>query len=204
MRRIAIVLFALRVSAGIGATADFGSMFPANLNDSWTLERFAEPSAALRGTASTSTGWRRFEGLFDMTLLLRPRGSQVYVWGEGKEPRQLLYDFAAPEGATWPVCFRGPVGSVTVAERRAEVTTAFGPMKNCAAFNFRWENLADTGVDTQWFCPGVGLVKQTKATIAGPYAEYTVAASIRGKIAIGYLGQGVNVRIDQGKALSGS
>jgi len=202
MRRIAIVLFALLVSAGIGATADFGSMFPANLNDSWTLERFAEPSADVRVTAITSTGWIRFEGLFDMTLLLRPHGSQVFVWPDGN--RQLLYDFAAPVGSTWPVAFRGVVGSVTVAERRADVTTAFGPMKNCAAFNFRWENLADTGVDTQWFCPGVGLVKQTKATIAGPYAEYTVAASIRGKIAIGYLGQGVNVRIDQGKALSGS
>jgi len=202
MRRIALVLFALLVSAGIGATADFGSMFPANLNDSWTLERFAEPSADVRVTAITSTGWIRFEGLFDMTLLLRPHGSQVFVWSEGN--RQLLYDFAAPVGATWPVALRGVVGSVTVAERRADVTTAFGPMKGCAAFNFLWESLADTGVDTQWFCPGVGLVKQTKATIAEPYAEYTVAASIHGNITIGYLGQGVNVRIDQGKAPSGS
>jgi hypothetical protein len=146
----------------------------------------------------------RFDGLFDMNLLLWPHGSQVYVWGDTREPRQLLYDFAAPQGTTWPVELRGLVGSVTVAEKRAAVTTAFGPKKNCTAFNFLWENLADTGVDTQWFCPGFGLVKQTKTTIAGPYAEYTVAASIHGDIAIGYLGQGINVRIDQGKASSGS
>ncbi len=205
MRRLAIVLFScLLVSAGIAATADFGAMFPANLNDSWVLERFAEEPTNVRVTAITETGWMRFEGLFDMSLLLRPHGSQIYVWGDGREPRQVLYDFAAPEGATWPVAFRGLVGSVTVAERRAAVTTAFGPMKSCTAFNFLWENLADTGVDTQWFCPGVGLVKQTKATIAGPNAEYTVAASIRGNIAIGYLGQGINVRIEQGKAPTGS
>ena len=202
MRRIALVLLALLVSAGIGATADFGSMFPANLNDSWTLERFAEPSADVRVTAITSTGWIKFEGLFDMNLLLRPHGSQVFVWSEGN--RQLLYDFAAPVGSTWPVQFRGVVGSVTVAERRADVTTAFGPMKGCAAFNFLWESAADTAVDAQWFCPGVGLVKQTRATISESFAEYTVAASIHGNITIGYLGQGVNVRIDQGKAPSGS
>ena len=202
MRRIALVLLALLVSAGIGATADFGSMFPANLNDSWTLERFAEPSADVRVTAITSTGWMKFEGLFDMNLLLRPHGSQVFVWSEGN--RQLLYDFAAPVGSTWPVQFRGVVGSVTVAERRADVTTAFGPMKGCAAFKFLWESVADTAVDTQWFCPGVGLVKQTRATISESFAEYTVAASIHGNITIGYLGQGVNVRIDQGKAPSGS
>ena len=205
MRRIVIVLVScLLVSAGIAATADFGQMFPANLNDSWALERFAEEPTNVRVTGIDQAGWVRFEGLFDMNLLLRPYGPQVYVWGDGREPRQLLYDFAAPEGATWPVAFRGLVGSVTVAERRVDVDTAFGPMKGCTAFNFVWENLADTGVDAQWFCPGVGLVKQTKATIAGPYAEYTVAASIRGDIAIGYLGQGMNVRIDQGRAPGGS
>jgi hypothetical protein len=205
MRRIAIALFScLLVSAGIAATADFGAMFPANLNDSWVLERFAEPSTNVRVAGTTPTGWVRFTGLFDMNLLLWPDGPQVFVWGDGREPRQLLYDFAAPQGTAWHVEFGGLVGSVTVAEKGAAVDTAFGPMTRCAAFNFLWENLADTGVETQWFCPGVGLVKQTKTTIAGPYAEYTVAASIRGDIAIGYLGQGINVRVETGTASSGS
>lgn len=205
MRRIAIVLFScLLVSAGIAATADFGPMFPANLNDSWVLERFAEEPTTVRVTAIDQVGWVRFEGLFDMNLLLWPQGAQVYVWGDGREARQLLYDFAAPLGAAWHVEFRGMAAHVTVAEKGATVNTAFGTMTRCTAFNFLWENLADTGVETQWFCPALGLVKQTKATIAGPYAEYAVAASIRGDIAIGYLGQGMNVRIEHGKAPSGS
>jgi hypothetical protein len=215
MRRIAIVLSCcLLVSAGIAAAEDAGiaatedminAMFPADVNDSWVLERFAEPATDVRVTEILArTGWMRFEGLFDMNLLLWPHGAEVFVWGDGREPRQLLYDFGAPQGTEWHVAFGGLVGSVTVAEKDAAVTTAFGPMKSCTAFNFLWENLADTGIETQWFCPGVGLVKQYKTTIAGPYAEYTVAASIRGHIATGYLGQGVNVRIDQGDASSGS
>jgi hypothetical protein len=205
MRRMAVVLSCcLLGSAGIAAPGDSGAMFPADLNDSWVLERFAEPPTNVRVTAITETGWMSFEGLFDTTPLLRLHRSQVFVWGDGREPTQMLYDFSAPQGTSWDVAFRGLVGSVTVAEKDAAVTTAFGPMKSCTAFNFLWENLADTGVETQWFCPGVGLVKQSKTTIAGPYVEYTVAAAIRGDIAIGYLGQGVNVRIDQGKASSGS
>jgi hypothetical protein len=205
MRRTAIFLVSvLLVSAGIAATADFGEMFPADLNDSWVLERFAEPSTDVRVTAITPTGWRRFEGLFDRTLLLRPRATQVFVWVDGRQSRQLLYDFAAPEGTAWHVDLRGLVGSVTVAQKDAAVTTAFGRMEGCTAFSFLWESLADTGIATQWFCPGVGLVKQEKSTITGGYAEYTVAASIRGEIEIGYLGQGVNLRVEQSKAPSGS
>jgi hypothetical protein len=205
MRRIAVALFScLLVSAGIAGSADSGAMFPANLNDSWVLERFADPQTSIRVTATSGSGWTRFAGLFDMTLVLRPHGDQVFVWGDGSRPIQLLYDFAAPQGTSWPVEFHGLVGSVTVAEKDVAVTTAFGPRKGCTAFAFLWENLADTGVEGQWFCPGVGLVKQDKTTIAGVYAEYTVAASIGGDIAIGYLGQGINVRIDRGTATSGS
>jgi hypothetical protein len=205
MRRLVIVLVScLLVSAGVAATVDCGEMFPANLNDSWVLERFGESETNVRVTAIDQVGWVRFEGLFDTNLLLWPYGDQVHVWGDGREAWQLLYDFAAPQGTVWPVEFRGLAGSVTVAEKDVTITTAFGPMEHCTAFNFLWENLADTGVEAQWFCPGIGLVKQTKTTIAGPYDESTVAAVVRGDIAIGYLGQGMNLRIDQGKAPSGS
>ena len=206
MRRSFIVLLScLLMSAGIAAAADVGEMFPANLNDSWALERFGEAEANIRVTAIDQAGWHRFEGLFDMTLMLWPRGDQVYAWRDGRAAMpQLLYDFAAPLGAAWHVDLRGLRGHVTVAEKDAKVDTAFGPLGACTAFDFLWENLADAGVETQWFCPGIGLVKQTDTTIAGPAVEYTRAAAIGGDIMIGYVGQGMNVRIDQGKARGGS
>lgn len=203
MRRLSIVLVAcLLLSAGIAAAADVGEMFPANLNDSWTLEQFGESELSIRVTEVTSAGWVRFDGLFDMNLLLWPRGDQVYVW-DGKEARELLYDFAAPLGAAWHVELRGVPTHVTVVEKDAKVDTAFGPMEACTVFGFRWES-TDIGIETQWFCPGIGLVKQTRIGFGGAVAEYTMAAAIRGEIAIGYVGQGMNVRIQQGKARSGA
>lgn len=200
MRKIAIVLCsALLVSLGTAAGAASTVMFPANLNDSWVLQRFAEPESQVRVVQVTKVGWVQFEGLFDMKLWLKPQGNRVFT-----KPAHLLYDFAAPVGETWHAVIGKLEGSVTVAEKDARVTTAFGPKTGCTAFVFQWDNLADAGVALQWFCPGIGLVKQDKLTIAGVFTEQTAVASVLGQIAVGYVGQGMNVRADKTAAASGS
>jgi hypothetical protein len=184
------------------AAADFWAgfeMFPADVNDTWVLQRFSEPGSQVRVAAVTETGWVRFEGLFDTSLWLKPHGKKVFT-----KTTQVLYDFDAPQGTEWAVKIGGLVASVTVAEKDANVTTAFGPKTGCTAFAFVWENLSDAGVARQWFCPQIGLVKQDKITIAGIETEDTVAAAVRGTIIHGYVGQGMNVRLDRRVASAGS
>jgi hypothetical protein len=204
MKRIAIVLLSGLVgSFGMAVTADSGEMFPAHLNDCWMMQAFSGPETDIHVRAVTKTGWLHFDKLFDMGVWLKPEGTKVFVRSDSG-PKALLYDFGAAQGAQWTVAFGGLFGSVTVAEKDARVATAYGTKEGCVAFAFVWDNMADAGVATQWFCPGLGLVKQDKLSIAGLVTEYTSAAAIRGEIELGYLGQGMNVRLDQGKAYSGS
>jgi hypothetical protein len=205
MRRIAIVfLCGLIGSLGMAVPADSAEMFPAHLNDCWMLQTFSGPSTDIQVTEVTKTGWLRYEKLFDMGVWLKPQGTRVFVRPDARSPKALLYDFDAAQGTQWPVEFGGLVGSVTVAERDATVGTAYGTRAGCTAFSFAWDNLADAGVAMQWFCPDLGLVKQDKLSIAGVVTEYTAAAAIRGEIELGYLGQGMNVRLDQGDAFGGA
>jgi hypothetical protein len=200
MRKVALVMAsAVIVSLGMASAVESAEMFPANLNDNWVLQRFNQPSSQLRVTAVNKGGWAHFEGLFEMDLWLKSTTTRVYA-----KPMQKLYDFAAPKGTEWDIRLGKLSGIVTVAEKGADLETALGPQKGCTAFSFAWEGLADTGVALQWFCPGTGLVKQDKLTIAGVETESTVAASIRGALQIGYLGQGMNVRVDQGAPEAGS
>lgn len=205
MKKIAIVLLSgLIGSLGMAVTANSGEMFPAHLNDCWMLQTFSATPTDIHVTSVTGAGWMRFEKLFDMNLWLKPQGTKVFVRTDASSPKALLYDFAAAQGAQWPVEFGKLVGSVTVAEKDATVGTAYGPRAGCTAFSFLWDNLADAGVAMQWFCPDLGLVKQDKSSIAGLVTEYTSAAAIQGEIEIGYLGQGMNVRLDQGNAYGGT
>jgi hypothetical protein len=204
MKRIAIVLLSgLIGSLGMAVTADTGEMFPAHLNDCWMVQAFSGSSTDIHVTAVTRTGWLRFDKLFDMDVWLKPERDRVFVRSDGST-KALLYDFGAVQGTQWNVEFGGLVGSVTVAEKDARVGTAYGTRAGCTAFSFVWDNLADAGVAMQWFCPDLGLVKQDKLSIAGVVTEYTSAAAIQGEIELGYLGQGMNVRLDQGNAYSGT
>jgi hypothetical protein len=205
MRRIAITLLAgLLVSLGTNAPAASSTgMFPAALNDGWMLQRFGEEQTQIRVTAATRPGWMLFEGLFDMDLWLRPSGARVYARTQATTPQQLLYDFEAAQGREWEVELGDLVGFVMVAEKDATVDTAFGTKVGCTAFGFHWDNLADAGIELQWFCPGLGLVKQHKSYIAGVHTEYVVAAAIGGTIEVGYIGQGMNVRLDRFVANAG-
>jgi hypothetical protein len=201
MRRIVIVLCSvLLVSMGTGAGAADTVLFPAHVNDSWMLQRFSEPASAVRVTNVTPAGWARFEGLFDMSpLWLKVSGNKVFT-----KPAHVLYDFTAAQGAQWNVVVGKLTGSVSVMEKDANVMTSFGAKTGCTAFAVLWNDLADVGVATQWFCPGIGLVKQEKFTIAGVETEYTASSAVSGEISVGYVGQGMNVRLDKSEAVAGS
>ena len=109
-------------------------------------------------------------------------GPQVFtrdgdrVFEVREEDRRLWYDFSAPVGESWTI---EPFGedaddmmggaTVTVQSRTDEVELPYGTFSECIHFAFTPpSNLADAGLLDQWFAPGVGLVKMTVQTIAGP------------------------------------
>jgi len=207
MRRMLVVFCGLLLSIGLCLAAQAADLFPANVNDAWSLHRFGEESSRVHVLSEGLADWKRFQGLFDTTLWLLPRRSEVLVWDEASSAVQVLYDFDAPVGATWPVAFGAAgdhlTGQATVVTKEAGVQTAFGPRTGCTTFGFVWDGLADAGVVTQSFCPGLGLVRQERLSFAGVEAEVTVAEAVDGVITTGYLGQGMNVKVEQAIAAPG-
>jgi intracellular proteinase inhibitor BsuPI len=208
MRRATITLSALFAVLTFVSIAQPADMFPTNVNDSWSLQRFTQSASHLRVASISKTGWRRVEGLFDVDLWLYPQGRKMFVWDESQGASQVLYDFDASPGAQWSIDFGSSgyrlTGSVRVVAKGVTVSTAFGPLSGCTTFSFAWENLADTGVSQQSFCPGVGLVSQERSTFMGAEPEQTVARSVQGVIATGYAGHGMNVRLERAAATRGT
>jgi len=101
-------------------------------------------------------------------------GDRVFEVLDGD--RRLWYDFSAPVGESWTIePFDGSDedmmggATVTVQSRADEVRVPYGTFSECIHFAFTPPpNLADAGLLDQWFAPGVGLVKMTVQTIAGP------------------------------------
>ena len=208
MRKAAIALSALLAVFSLVSLAEPADMFPTNVNDSWSLQRFTQPASHLRVASIGKTGWRRVEGLFDVDLWLYPQGRRMFVWDESQGASQVLYDFDAATGAQWRIDFGSSAyrltGTVRVVAKGVALQTAFGPVSGCTTFSFAWENLADTGVSLQSFCPGIGLVSQERSTFMGPDAEQTVARSVQGVVATGYVGHGLNVRLERAAAGRGT
>ena len=97
---------------------------------------------------------------------------KVLEWGEGKT--RLLYDFEAPEGASWKIESLGDGSDlldgtdVTVLNTSEAVKVPFGAFNNCVHFGMRPRpGLADAGVTDMWFAPDVGMIKWTEIWIGG-------------------------------------
>jgi len=202
MRRTLIVFCGLLLSIGLGLGAQAADLFPANVNDTWSLHQFTGESSRVQVVSEGRAGWKRFQGLFDRTLWLLPHHSRVLLWNETARATQVLYDFDAAVGDRWPIAFGTPAdrltGSVTVVTKEDKIQTAFGPRTGCMTFGFVWDGLSDAGIISQSFCPDLGLVRQDRLTFAGVDTEVTVAEAVGGLITTGYLGQGMNVRVDEG------
>lgn len=96
---------------------------------------------------------------------------RIFEVREGKE--RLLLDLNAAEGASWTIEGGGEDildGSVmTVISRTGRVEVPEGIFENVLHLGIKPNpHLSDAGVTEAWFAPGVGLVKWTETTIAGP------------------------------------
>jgi hypothetical protein len=184
VRRLAAALALVLVPPAVALTrAQPEQLFPIARGDRWTLR---EPGSGLPRTVSIRQGVSGLElfgfpGLTDGTRLRRA-DTDVRVWEPYRQRWVTLLRFG-PRGTRYTVDLRGaPVWNV---EARVLSTTAVirdyrGRVhRGCTRFAFRYHGLADAGLTELTFAPGVGLVRVSQTSFAGPRTSVLVSARIR-------------------------
>lgn len=176
------------------------SYFPLGVGDRWVYNR--------TGTGSAST-WKAevaetaVSGSPSQVYLLNGyfpgvprwvrtnRGGTVTELAPAEAREYLWYRLGAPVGTSWelqlaptptalPVaddCVNG--SRVVVASRDDVVSVPAGQFTRVVRVDFH-SRCADAGITSEWFAPGVGLVRREEASIAGPVVSELVMAELDG------------------------
>ena len=116
-------------------------------------------------------------------LRVRAAGRAVVAWDPADQRWEPLFRLGAVAGTTYSVDLAGlPLWrflAVTVESRRTVVSDARGKtLRNCVRLVFSARKpIADAGLEELVFAPGVGFVRTSEQTIAGPRVR--VLASLR-------------------------
>ena len=133
----------------------------------------------------TSGPWYRFDSFIGLSSQwVAYRGDALFVWDAGAGRAVRLFDFAAQPGTSWPVDFSRQFGAgatMTLAANDETVRTGAGTFDDCRRFTFQTPpGVADAGWGSIWFAPGVGVVKWTQNSFAGPVVYALQTASVGG------------------------
>lgn len=134
----------------------------------------------------------RMEGYFQgpPRVVRADRGGAVRELGPGGDREYLWYMLGAPVGTTWqlqlaPSPTAGPLGDcvdgsrLVVASRNEVVKVPAGEFTRVVRIDFR-SHCVDAGITSEWFAPGVGLVRREETSIAGPVVSELVQAELGG------------------------
>lgn len=122
--------------------------------------------------------WSNFAGLGDTFIYTEAHHDWLWLWnGQGYT---LVGDLGGAVGSTravdMPPCNRG---TATIA-RRGTLQTPAGAFNDVTEVQFR-TSCADAGVTGMWFAKGVGLVRWTEQSIAGPRTYELAQAFVGGQ-----------------------
>jgi hypothetical protein len=96
----------------------------------------------------------------------------------------LWYLLGAPVGTSWTLALAQPELSclagarLTIGARDEVVTVPAGEFHNVVRVDYSGSQCADAGITTEWFAPGVGLVRRSETTIAGALISDLVTAEL--------------------------
>ena len=156
--------------------ADTAIYFPLAVGNSWSYAvegRFASGTVAVQVTEAAEVEGRQYfvlEGYTPQPALVRltSQGRLVEL-RRASGTEHLWYDFAAAEGTIWTSELpHRCLGEAKLASRRSEVEPPTGPINNGLVIGYGPTNCADAGIQEEAFAPGIGLVRRTELTIAGP------------------------------------
>jgi hypothetical protein len=173
-----------------------GSYFPLRVGNSWTYQR-SGPGAVTEWTAtvaSRQTPPRAFpyfvlSGYFpgpDHEVRADPFGT---VTEESSGYRDFLwYLLGAREGTSWTIQLTpSPLASpipgclsdsrLTLASRGETVQVQAGEFAGVVRVDWK-SPCMDAGITSEWFAPGVGLIRRQETSIAGPVTSELVRAEL--------------------------
>jgi hypothetical protein len=195
-------LLAAVAAAPLGAQTRFGSVvdsvsyFPLRVGNEWVyavasqVER-SEWRAAVTGRKVAANGAAYFElaGYFGPTRLVRSgMRSTVSEFNPDGDRDNLWYLLGAPVGTSWelvlePLPTLGPVadcvgGSKALLASRTEVVRVpAGEFRDVVRVDYR-APCVDAGLASEYFAPGLGLVKRVEQTFAGPRVSELLRARV--------------------------
>lgn len=111
--------------------------------------------------------YHRVEGLANEPVLLRANGRGQIVARVGSDD-ELWYDFAAPAGGGWATGRDECAERASVSSRTERVETPAGVFAPALRVRYAPGFCADAGLEEEDFAQGVGLVRWSEQTIAGP------------------------------------
>jgi hypothetical protein len=177
-------------------SADVPRYFPLAVGNRWVYERTGpigseQWTAAVVDRVTPPNGWLYFvlDGYFGPRRLVRATpGGAVFEFNPDGPADNLWYRLDAEVGTTWqiqlePLPTLSPMadcvsGSKVVLARRTEVVTVpAGTFEGVVRLDFS-SPCADAGIESEWFAPGVGLIRRQESSFAGPVVSQLVRAAI--------------------------
>lgn len=183
---LAVAAVALGISAPRAAAA--ADYFPLKTGNSWTYTTSGPSGGDV--TTTVDYAWRsRVTGAVwyhldtyqgDSHWVRETAGQRVYEWQSS-----LWYRFGMPAGTTWPMAMNGGLpgsdgATLTLASRSETVQVRAGTFRGCIRIDYA-TGVADAGVESEWFAPGVGLVKRTESRIWGVQTTELKEATVNGR-----------------------
>jgi len=164
--------------------------FPLAVGNSWTYAmegRAASGNVTARVTESVETAGQQYFRLEGFT----PRPALVRLASQGRllefrpdsGTKHLWYEFAAAEGATWRSELPHPcLGAATLASRGSSVEVPAGRFDDAVVIRYGTTFCADAGIQEEVFAPGIGLLRRTETTIAGPRSMVLTEARVGSRV----------------------
>ena len=170
MRHIALSLAVLALAGpACGSSGATSSYFPLAHGNRWTFDTTTIAAARVRPGVFRLDGFPGADG-----LRVRWSNGVLQAWDSGQRRWEAFLRLGAPKGTTYRVDLPEPLWEdvrVTVASRSA--TVKVDPLERSFSRAVRLSlrpspGLADAGITSMVFAPGVGLVRWEELTFGGP------------------------------------
>ena len=204
---------ALQAQVRRTASTDVVSYFPLRVGNMWAYARGSsiergewKAEVVERVVAPNGRTYFALAGYFGPRRLVRSSLRDTVVeFSQSNIGENLWYLLGSPVGTTWeirlePLPTLGPAadcisGSKALLASRTEVVKVpAGQFSNVVRVDYR-SSCADAGLDSEWFAPGVGLIRRAENSFAGPVISELVRAEL-GDAALPRLPYSVSLALD--------